>query len=86
LVAVLDSDLEGTVNIGSGEHVTQRHVVEMIGQLTGRPELLQLGAIPASAGEPERLVPDVRRLKTIGFTPKHTLESGLADTIANCKR
>ena len=47
--AVLDSPVEGNVNIGSGEPVSQKHVVETIARLIGRPELLRLGAIPASA-------------------------------------
>ena len=81
LVAVLDSDLEGNVNIGSGEPVTQRQVVETIASLIGKSELLQLGAVPAGANDPTHLIPDVRRLKTTGFTPKHTLESGVRDTI-----
>lgn len=81
LVSVLESEAEGAVNIGSGEPVTQRQVVETIARLTGRPELLQVGAIPAGVGDPERLVPDIRRLQATGFTPKYTLEDGLADTI-----
>jgi nucleoside-diphosphate-sugar epimerase len=81
LVAALDSDLEGAVNIGSGEPVTQRHVVETIARLIGRPDLLQLGAVPAGANDPTHLIPDVSRLRSTGFTPKYTLESGLAETI-----
>ena len=81
LVAILDSDIQGSVNIGSGESVTQSHVVETIARLIGRPELLQLDAVPAAANDPARLVPDVSRLRSTGFTPKHTLESGLLDTI-----
>jgi nucleoside-diphosphate-sugar epimerase len=81
LVSVLDSSVEGDVNIGSGEPVTQRHVVESIARLIGRPELLRFGAIPAAQNEPERLIPDVTRLRTTGFTPKHTLEEGLALTV-----
>jgi nucleoside-diphosphate-sugar epimerase len=82
LVAILDSGLEGAVNVGSGQPVTQRHVVETIGRLMERPELLRIGAIPAAGNEPERLVPDISRLRSTGFTPRHTLESGLRDMIA----
>jgi nucleoside-diphosphate-sugar epimerase len=82
LVEVFDSDIEGAVNIGSGEPVTQKRVVETIGRLTGRPELLRLGVIPAGANEPERLIPDVSRLRSIGFAPRYTLESGLLDMIS----
>jgi nucleoside-diphosphate-sugar epimerase len=81
VVAVLDSSLEGAVNIGSGEPVSQKQVVESIARLIGRPELLRLGAIPASPNDPERLVPDVARLRSTGFMPKHTLDGGLKLTI-----
>jgi nucleoside-diphosphate-sugar epimerase len=83
LVSVLDSDAEGAVNIGSGQPVTQRYVVETIARLIGRPELLRLGAIPANVDEPERLIPDVTRLRATDFRPRHTLESGLRDMIAS---
>jgi nucleoside-diphosphate-sugar epimerase len=86
LVSVLDSSVEGNVNIGSGEPVTQRHVVESIARLIGRPELLRLGAVPAAANEPERLIPDVTRLAATGFTPKHTLDEGLALTIESWRQ
>ena len=81
VVAVLDSSVEGAVNIGSGEPVSQKQVVETIARLIGRPELLRLGAVPASQNEPERLVPEVARLRSTGFTPKHTLDAGLELTI-----
>lgn len=86
LVSVLDSSVEGNVNIGSGEAVTQRYVVESIARLIGRPELLRLGAVPAAADEPERLIPDVTRLSATGFTPKHTLDEGLALTIESWRQ
>ena len=81
VVAVLDSSLEGAVNIGSGEPVLQKQVVETIARLIGRPDLLRLGDIPASPNDPERLVPDVARLRSTGFMPKHTLDDGLELTI-----
>jgi nucleoside-diphosphate-sugar epimerase len=81
VVAVLDSSPEGAVNIGSGELISQRQVVETIARLIGRPELLRLGAIPTSPNDPERLVPDIARLRSTGFTPKYTLDDGLELTI-----
>ena len=81
LVFLLDSPVEGNVNIGSGDPLTQRHVVESIARLIGRPELLRLGAVPTGANDPARLIPDVARLRSTGFTPKHTLDRGLELTI-----
>jgi len=82
IAALLASGLEGPVNIGSGEAVPLRRVVEMIGALIGRPDLLALGAIAARPEDPPVLLPDIRRLREeLGFTPSHTLASGLSDAI-----
>src|SRR5580692_8947410 len=47
--AVLDSELEGPVNIGSDERVSLTDLVDRIGRQIGRSELLRLGARPAPA-------------------------------------
>jgi nucleoside-diphosphate-sugar epimerase len=81
--ALLDSALEGPVNIGSDERVSIAAVVERIANRIGRPDLLRLGARPVLTNEPSILVPDVHRLyDELGFRPGFTLEEGLADTIS----
>ncbi|MBY0399271.1 NAD-dependent epimerase/dehydratase family protein, partial [Myxococcota bacterium] len=51
LVALLDSDVRGAVNVSSGEATTLREIVLTIGRLTGRSDLIQLGALPARAND-----------------------------------
>jgi nucleoside-diphosphate-sugar epimerase len=80
--AVLDSDLEGPVNIGTGEGVTIAEVAQAAASAAGRPDLLQLGALPAREGEPDRLVADTGRLASIGFARKFSLEQGMAAMLA----
>jgi nucleoside-diphosphate-sugar epimerase len=81
--ALLDSALEGPVNIGSDERVSIAAVLECIAKQIGRPDLLRLGARPVLTNEPSILVPDGRRLyDELGFRPGFTLEEGLADTIS----
>ena len=80
--AVLDSDLEGAVNIGTGEGVTIGEVAQAAASAAGRPDLLQLGALPAREGEPDRLVADAGRLASIGFARKFSLEQGMAAMLA----
>jgi nucleoside-diphosphate-sugar epimerase len=81
--AVLDSELEGPVNIGSDERVALADLVERIGGQIGRPELLRLGARPAPAQEPSLLVPEIHRLRDqAGWRPRFTLDEALSDTIA----
>ena len=81
--AVLDSELEGPVNIGSDERVALADLVERIARQIGRPELLQLGARPAPPREPSLLVPEIRRLRDEAlWRPRFTLNEALSDTIA----
>ena len=81
LVAVARSNVTGAVNIGSGDAVTVREVVETIGRLTGRSDLLEIGALPYAAGDPMAVTADVAKLAACGFTPSRTLEEGLAETV-----
>lgn len=82
LAAVLASDLTGNVNVGSGAPVTVRDVVTTIGTLAGRPELIELGALPMNPADPSFVCANNRRLLSTGWRPTHTLSSGLADTLA----
>jgi nucleoside-diphosphate-sugar epimerase len=81
--ALLDSDLEGPVNIGSEERVSLAQLVERIALQIGGDGRVRLDAIAANPGEPAILVPDVERLRDeLGFQPRFALDEGLADTIA----
>jgi nucleoside-diphosphate-sugar epimerase len=81
--ALLDSEVQGAVNIGSGDAVSLAELLESIAAQIGRPELLRLGARDAPASEPPLLVPKVERLRQeLGWHPRFDLHEGLADTIA----
>lgn len=81
--ALLDSDVTGAVNVGSGEARPLRDVIEAIGAAAGRPELLDIGALAARAGDPDVLVADVMRLRDeVGFTPAVGLRDGIEQTVA----
>ena len=81
--AILDGEVEGTVNIGSGEEVTVRALVEMIADAVGAPRsMLEFGAIAAAPGDSPRVVADVRRLRDeVNFRPRWWLRDGLAQTV-----
>jgi nucleoside-diphosphate-sugar epimerase len=81
-VALVDSEVGGAVNIGSGSPVAVRDVVNLIGHELDRSDLVKLGALPARPGEPHLLVADIRRLEAeVGFTPRYGLEDGIRETI-----
>ncbi len=82
LWAIARHRLEGPVNVGSGQGVTVRDVVLGIGGLLGRPELIELGALPYPAGDPVAVQADNRRLvEECSWAPSMTLEQGLRATI-----
>ncbi len=80
--ALLDGDAEGAVNIASGEAVAVRSIAERLAQAAGRPDLLDVGALPAREGEPAEIAADVARLRDeVGFRPARSLDEGLAQTV-----
>lgn len=82
-VALLNSDVMGPVNIGSGQPVAVREVVERIAVLIGRPELVRLGEQHSRPDEPPLLEADVSRLTNeVKWAPFYNLDAGLASTIA----
>jgi nucleoside-diphosphate-sugar epimerase len=81
-VTLLDSDMEGAVNIGRGTPVAIREVVEIIGDQLHGKHLIQLGVLPAPPNDPPALIADTHRLKSIGWLPKYDLKTGLEQTIA----
>ncbi|PXW65432.1 NAD(P)-dependent oxidoreductase [Methylobacterium sp. B4] len=80
--ALLASGVGGAVNIGSGEAVPVRAILESVGALTGRPDLIDFGARPLGATEPACIEADIRRLTDeVGFRPAYGLEAGLVETV-----
>jgi nucleoside-diphosphate-sugar epimerase len=79
-IALLESEVQGPVNIGSGKPVAVRDVLETIGQRIGRVELIDFGA--RSASQPSRLWANTHRLADeVGWAPHYDLASGIERTI-----
>src|SRR3982074_2423439 len=55
--SLLDSGIEGPVNIGSEERIALADFIERIARQIGRPDLVRLGARSAPTAEPPLLVP-----------------------------
>ena len=82
LVILLCGELAGAVNIGSGEPIALKTIVTRIGERIGRPDLIELGALPARANDAPLVVADVARLKgELGWAPAYDLDRGLDQTI-----
>jgi nucleoside-diphosphate-sugar epimerase len=80
--ALLQRDMRDPVNIGSGVGSKVRDVVDLLGRLTGRPELIEYGAMAEREDEPPSIVADVTRMEELGWRPQVDLEDGLARTVA----
>jgi nucleoside-diphosphate-sugar epimerase len=81
-VRLLESELTGPVNVASGQAVALRDIIWRIGELTGRRDLIQLGAIPPAATDTPLVVADTTRLRAeLGWTPAWDLGRGLGATI-----
>lgn len=82
LVTLLESSVEETINISSGEFTSLRDIISFIGQELKKPELVKLGAREAAAHEPPVIIGDTRKMKElIGWQAKLTMEEGLKKTV-----
>jgi nucleoside-diphosphate-sugar epimerase len=81
--AVAKSNVTGPVNVGSGEPVRVRTLVETIARLLEGNGTIEWGAIAEDPQEPPLMVADVRKLiRETGWRQALSLEEGLRDAIA----
>lgn len=70
------------INVGSGVSLPLREVAEKVCQMTGRQELLQMGALPYSPEEQFDYCVDITLSRQLlGWKPHTTLEQGLVRTV-----
>jgi len=83
LVTILDSNHQGAINVASGNCTPVRTVIATIAELTGRHDLVCLGARPTPPDEPPRLAASTALLSNqLAFVPEFNLARGLADTVS----
>lgn len=83
LALLLGSEAAGAVNVASGAGVSVARIAALLGAMIGRPDLIELGALPSPREEPSSIVADISRLVTqVGAKPEIGLEQGLSDTVA----
>ena len=80
--ALLTSDIEGAVNIASGEGHSVREFIETAAAAANAPSIPQFGLRAMQPGEPPRLVARTERLNSLpGYTPAYDFCSGVADAV-----
>ncbi len=75
------SQATGIINVATGVPVSVKAAVNEIASAVGRPDLVELGAIPYRVGDPMHVQADVTRLRSLGFTPRYDLRSGVHDAV-----
>jgi len=80
--ALLESDVQGPVNMGTGTPLTVRALLEMLAEETGEGHLIRFGARPMGANDPLVIVANTDRLRNeVGFSPRFDLRMGLSDSV-----
>lgn len=85
VIATLDAAPIGvtTINIATGVAVSMQEVLDMIGQIRGRPLRIETDPAKVRPVERDHLQADVSRLKSmIGWTPHADLRRGLVELLA----
>jgi nucleoside-diphosphate-sugar epimerase len=78
---LLESGAEGVFNLCSGAPLTMRELLSLIGEQLGKAQLIEFGKFPARSYEPPYIAGDNSRLRSLGWSPRYTTASGLAQTI-----
>ncbi len=78
---IIQNQLSGIYNVSSGSPITIRDLLELIGDILSKSELIQFGAIPYRDWEPMYICGDNNKLRNLGWQPRVQLEEGLKETI-----
>lgn len=82
LAALVLSEVEGPINVASGNALEIRKVAGLLGEIYGKPELIRIGAIPDRPGDPPRISASVTRLRNeVGFSPSISIADGLRNAL-----
>lgn len=81
IVTLLDSDLKGIVNIGSGIPIQIKDIITYIGMFLDKPYLINFGSIKEPPYSPKKIVADNSQLKSLGWSQKYSIEKGLQQNI-----
>jgi len=81
LALLATGNVEGPVNIASGEGTAVKDLIAEVAAAAGDPSLVDLGALARPANDPARLIGDASRLRALGFRPRFDLREGIRDTV-----
>ena len=77
-VSLLECEVKGVVNIGSGDPIALKNIVQLIAEKLNKEHLVQMGAIPAPSHETPLVVGRNERLvREVNWVPQVNWERGL---------
>jgi nucleoside-diphosphate-sugar epimerase len=80
--AILNSEVQGAVNVASGVPLQLQAIIHLIADRLQAHHLLALGAIPPAPNEVPLLLADITRLRTeVGWQPCWSVDRGIPQTI-----
>jgi UDP-glucuronate decarboxylase len=80
--ALLNSNINGAVNIASGISIEVRQIVNLVASYIGAKDLVAYGAIEARNKEPGEITADIQILTNmVGFQCRHRLQEGIYNMI-----
>jgi len=81
LILLTEKQVNGIYNIASGRPISIRQLMENIGEITGRSDLIKFGDIAYRVWDPMFICGDNQRLRSLGWRPQYSLKNGLSRTI-----
>ena len=81
LCGLIDREVDGVVNICSGNPVTVRELIETTADILDRRELVRFGQVTSRRWDPPYICGDNARLVNAGWRPNFDLRSGLEETV-----
>jgi nucleoside-diphosphate-sugar epimerase len=83
LAALVDSPVQGPINVASGSCTSVARLAALLDQLVGGRDLIRLGALPPQSNEVPRMAALVQRMETeLGFRAAIPMVEGLADMLS----
>ena len=80
--AVMERGADGEVyNLGAGNEKTNLEITKLILKLLGKPESL-MTYVKDRLGHDRRYALDTAKIKTLNWTPSHSFEEAMAETVA----
>ena len=82
MVATLDSDFEGDINIASGDDMTLKQLVDRIANRLDATDRVDFGHYPRRPNDPQKISADNSQLSdALGWTAAYDLDSAIDNTI-----